>query len=180
MKISFIPFYFPSWAWYLLLTTMQERDACGQGGSKGPFLLKEVAPLGGLQEVDGIPRGQTGDQMAVRTRISIDIGMDIRNGAGVGAEVEGEKTRGGIVGWADLAASSNGQQDSLGEDKCQQDCPVVPACRLSGGGHRKLLTDPQRPFVTKDAISEVLPSSRWQLGTWQLSAGRTVEGRVPG
>lgn len=44
------------------LTSDDEGNAIGQSGGKGPFLLKNVAPLGGPDKIDGIPGGQPRDQ----------------------------------------------------------------------------------------------------------------------
>lgn len=58
------------------LTADDEGDAGGQGGSKRPLLLKQVASPSSFDKVDGIPRREPGHQVA-------DNGLVV-----VGAEVE--------------------------------------------------------------------------------------------
>lgn len=100
------------------LASDEQGDAGGQRGSEGPFLLEHIAPLSGLDEVDGIPRRQPGNQ-----------GWDRRS-----AVVKVKKARRRVVCGADLATGSDGQEESLPpeEDKRQRPVGVVVS---EHGGH---------------------------------------------
>lgn len=99
-----------------LLTSADEKNAVGQGGAEGPFLLEDVAPLGGPNKVDGIPGGQPREEARAR------------------GSHRGEKAGGGVICWAHLAAGGHGQQEGLPRDKdCCQD-PVWMAVLYSRHG----------------------------------------------
>lgn len=100
------------------VTSGDEGDAVGQGGPKGPLLLEKVASFGGLEEVDGIPRGQAGEE-----------------GRRAGGD---EEARGGVVGRAHAAAGSDREQDGLPREEGGRQRGVgraiVGACGGHGGG----------------------------------------------
>lgn len=97
------------------VTSDDEGDSVGQGGPKGPLLLEKVAPLGGLEEVDGIPGGQAREECW-------RAGGD-------------EEARRGVVGRAHAAAGSNGEQHGLPREERGRQCGVRRAIVDACGGH---------------------------------------------
>lgn len=109
------------------LTSNEEGDAGGQGGPEGPFLLEEIAPLGSLDKVDGIPGGQSCHQ-------GVD-GVGVRKRIVVSGQSEQAGRR--VVCRRDLTAGSYGQEKGLPCHKDQRQRPVgvfVLRC-WDGHGH---------------------------------------------
>lgn len=100
------------------LTLDEDGNTRRQGGSKGPLLLEEIAPLCSPDIVDGVPRCQPRKQAA---RMVVLVGVD-------------EQDRRRVVGRANLAPGGNGKENCF---PCDEDDRYgeVRAVRPRSGGH---------------------------------------------
>ncbi len=80
-----------------LTSTIGDKPNNGrQTAPECPFLLKQIATLGGPDEVDGIP--------------SCQLRCQVQNGLIWRVDQGGDESSGGVVGWTNTTSDRDGQQ----------------------------------------------------------------------